>query len=239
MSKLPLSLLLLLAFPLTACESMPRSASPDATVDEEHADGDEQDASPQEQVAKKKRALEHAQLELAIAQAEVQAALRKAADEVVDAELELREAAAALAHFLEVERDFELSKTGLGLDQAAWRLEAEKQELAELEAMYARDDVATLTKELVLQRGKKGVEFAERGLAHEQREAAMQRDFELPKKQRELETEQRSQENALREARAAAETSKLETDLKLRKARAEVEDAERELSAAQKKAAKP
>lgn len=240
MLKLSNLLVLPLTFSFVACESMPRSESTEVAAEAE--EGDEEADDSKEEVAKAERALEDAKIELRIANAEAEGAARKAADEIDGAETALRVATEALDQFMKAERDLELSQVTLDLDQASWRVEAEKQELAELEAMYKRDDVATLTKELVLQRGKKGVEFAERGLAHEQRQAAAKRDFELPRKQRELEFEKKEHENALREARAEAATGKDGIELKLRKAKAEVDDAEKALAKAREemaKAAKP
>jgi hypothetical protein len=235
MSKLSFLFLLPVAFPLAACESMPHSA--DASKVEAAAE-EEGDESPREEVDKAERALAYARIEMSIAEADTGASKRKAEDGVASAQRKLEEARKALEHFRAKERDLEMSKLTLGLDQASWRVEAEKQELAELEAMYKKDDVATLTKELVLQRGKKGVEFAERDLAHEQREAEAKRGFELPKKERELEVEVLEAELALRDARAEAEKTGLAIDLALRKARDEVADAENALGKAQKKASK-
>jgi hypothetical protein len=235
MPKLLLSLVPVLAFFCAGCESMPRAAGDSRSAESK----EESDDGPQAEVAKQERALGYARLELAIAEAEAGASTRKADDAVASAERELAEARAALEHFRTKERDLELSKVVLGLDQAAWRVEAEKQELAELEAMYKQDDVAELTKELVLQRGKKGVEFAERNLAHEQRDAEAQRGFELPKQERELEVELLEAEHALRDARAESAKTKLEVELALLKARAAVEDAEKELAEARQKALQP
>ncbi len=234
-------LILLLALPMSlwfaSCESMPKGADAGGKAAAAEAD-EEADDETQEEIAKGERSVQDTRIELKIAQAESESAARKAQDEVESAENAVKVASEALDHFLKSERDLELSKVQLGLDRATWGLEAERQELAELEAMYKKDDVAALTKELVLQRGKKGVEFAERELAQEQREAAMKRDFELPKKLRELEVEKREKENALREARAEQTKSKDEIELKLRKARAGIEDAEKGLTKARAKAAK-
>jgi hypothetical protein len=235
-------LILLLALPMSlwfaACESMPAAEDGGGGKAAEAGEGDEAADSSADEIAKCDRAVQDARIELKIALAETESTARKAQDEVESAENAVKVASDALDHFLKSERDFELSNVQLGVDRATWGLEAERQELAELEAMYKKDDVAALTKELVLQRGKKGVEFAERGLAHEQREAAMKRDFELPKKLRELEVEKREKENELREARAEQTKSKDEIELKLRKARAAVEDAEKALTKARAKAAK-
>lgn len=237
MLKLSYLFVLPLALTFVACESMPHSAGTEASA--KSGESSDEAVEAKDEVAKAERALEDAKIELRIANADAEGAGRKSTDEVDGAENALRIASEALDHFMKAERELELSQVTLGLDQASWRVEAEKQELAELEAMYKRDDVATLTKELVLQRGKKGVEFAERGLAHEQREASAKRDFELPRKQRELEFEKKEKENALRDARAEAAKGKDEVALKLRKAQAEVDDAEKALAKARTKAAKP
>lgn len=233
--KLPILLLALpLAFGFTACASTSNAESKSAESAED-AGGDE---DAQDEAAAADRAVQDARIELKIAQAEAESTARKMQDEVEAAENAAKIASDALDHFLKSERDLELSKVQFGLDRASWGLEAERQELAELEAMYKKDDVAALTKELVLQRGKKGVEFAERELAHEQREASAKRDFELPRKQRELEVEKREKENALREARAARDRSVDEVELALRKAKAELEDAEKAAKKARAKTEK-
>jgi hypothetical protein len=234
--------LLALALPLplvfAACETTPhgQAAAADSAAQDKSDAGDEAD-SKADKLTKAERELANAQIELKIAQKETESALRKAQDDVVEAEHDAQAASDALQRFLQFDLELELSKAQLDVDRAAWSLEAEKQELAELEAMYKKDDVATLTKELVIQRGRKGVEFATRGLDHEQREAAAKRDYELPKKQRDLEQDKREADNKLREARAEKDKTSDEVELKLRKARAEVEDAEKALSKARGKAA--
>jgi len=237
MLKLSNLLVVPLALTFVACESMPRSSDTKASATSEEGADEAEDSK--DEVAKSERKLEDARIELRIANADAESAAQKSTDEVEGAGNALRIATEALDQFMKAERELELSQVTLGLDQASWRVEAEKQELAELEAMYKRDDVATLTKELVLQRGKKGVEFAERSLAHEQREASAKRDFELPRKQRELEFEKKEKDNALRDARAEAAKGKDQVELALRKAKAEVDDAEKALAKARTKAAKP
>lgn len=231
--------ILLLALPLfsffAACETMPKSH--DASAAEVEEKGDDEEDSAQDAIAKAERELENAKLELKIAQSETESSARKAREQVVSAENDLKDATDELNQFVKSELEVELSKLQLGLDRGAWRLEAEQQELAELEAMYAQDDVATLTKELVLQRGKKGVEFAERDLAHDRREAAATREFELPMKQRKLELAKRDKENDLKEAQAEEARTKDEIALKLSKATIEVSDAEKALTKARAKAA--
>jgi len=229
----------LLALPVTllfaSCASSPESHE----AQESTAEADDGDDSAQDKIAKAQSDVDDAKLELKIAQAEIDSSLRKAHEGVVSAEHAAKNASAELDHFMKSERALTLAKLQLDLDRGTWRLESEKQELAELEAMYKKDDVATLTKELVLQRGQKGVEFAQRDLDNEQREAGMTRDFELPKKQRDLEVEKHEQDMALAEAKADEIKTMDENELKLRKAKTEVADAEKALTKAKAKVAKP
>src|SRR5215203_1106646 len=148
--------ILLFALPLflglAACQSTPKSSADDAKPAEsaKAEDKTEENEDAAYEVAKAERAVQHAHIEHKIAQAEIEAATRKGQDSLQSAETELKNATDALEQFQKAERELELSKVQLGLDRAAWQLEAERQELGELEAMYKKDDVATLTKELVL-----------------------------------------------------------------------------------------
>jgi hypothetical protein len=226
----------LLALPVTLLFSSCATSPESHDAQESTAEADDGDDSAQDQIAKAQRDLDDAKLELKIAQAEIDSSLRKAREGVVSAEHEAKNAGDALDHFTKSERALALAKLQLDLDRGVWRLESEKQELAELEAMYKQDDVATLTKELVLQRGQKGVEFAQRDLDNDQREAAMTRDFDLPKKQRDLEVEKHEKDMALAEAKADETKTMDDNELKLRKVKAEVEDAEKALAKAKAKA---
>lgn len=208
------------------------STSLEKGADKKGGDKKKDDDEKALKIAKAEHALDNAKAEERIAKLEVQAAERKADDEVAEAQHGAQRAAEALEHFVEKEKPLTLAQLQLGIDTAAWRLEEQKQELSELQAMYNKDEVAKLTKELVLQRGQKGVEFATRNLEQEQSEAAMKRDFELPRKQRELEQDKREADAKLREARASKERGVEENALKLRKAAQSVEDAEHDLAKA-------
>jgi hypothetical protein len=93
--------------------------------------------------------------------------------------------------------------------------------------MYKKEDFAALTKELVLNRGKKNLEFANRSLEHEKIEAATTRDVELPRKEKDLQLALRKAENKLREEKAEQLKMADENELKLRKAERAVDDAEK------------
>lgn len=213
-----------------ACHSP--ATKPDAAEAKTEApkdDADEEKESKADKIAKKTRALEDARLELTIARMECESADRKAKDAVEEAEREVKVAREALDEFLKVEKPLELSKVQFNLDRSKWGVEIDKQELEELMAMYKKDDVATLTRELVIGRGQKKLEFGNRDLAHDQIEASMKTDYELPKKQKELEAALKKAENGLREAKADQQKQTNENELKLRKSEHEVDDLKKEV----------
>ena len=180
-------------------------------------------------ISKKKRGLEDARLELAIAEQECAGEARRAKDEVDLAERQLQQATADRKAFLEVEQAIELAKLQLGIDRTAWNVEADRQEMRELEAMYKKDDLAKMTKELVLQRAQKKIDFGLRELENEQREAGHKREHELAKKAREQEDAVSKAEHALREARAKLALVGDSNKLKLAKQQHALEDLEQEL----------
>ena len=95
--------------------------------------------------------------------------------------------------------------------------------------MYKKEEFAALTKELVINRGKKNLEFANRNLQQEETELAQTRDVELPRKEKDLQMALHKAENKLREEKAAQEKMADENELKLRKAERAVDEAQKEL----------
>ena len=102
--------------------------------------------------------------ELEIAELEARSSAAEAERGVREAALALAEAERDLAVFKETERPHAIAEAVLELDEADHRRESEQDELNELIAMYAAEDFAAMTKELVLKRGRKNLEFAEREL---------------------------------------------------------------------------
>lgn len=172
--------------------------------------------------------LEIARTELALAELEVAQDQREAEQKLQKAREGVGEAKRALEHFM-AKLPRELEETQLNLDrQTQGKLEAE-QELREMEATYAKDQFATDTKELVLMRHRKRLEFAERGLKLAQAEFTDQREVELPKAQREAERRLRETEQSLMEAEHAFERTKLSGQMQLARKRWSVKELERPL----------
>lgn len=206
------------------------------TADKEGDSGADEKETKADKVKKAERALDDARVELKIARQECEAASRKQKDTLEESEYERAKAHEALDLFRKVTKPLELKKLELSYDRSKNNVEEEKAKLEELLSMYRKEDFASATKELVLARGRKGLEFANRSLEHDQIEAAMARDTELPRKDGDLDLAVRKAENALREAKAEQAKLSDENELKLRKAERAVDDAEKDL--AKQKAAK-
>ncbi|MDZ4774456.1 MAG: hypothetical protein SGI72_15115 [Planctomycetota bacterium] len=242
MKLLDLALVVPLFTLAPSCASLKSDAADKALVDadaakEEGDEGDEKE-SPADKLKKAERALEDARVELKIARMDTQAAERKQKDAIEEAEYEVAKTKEALDVFKKVAKPLEQDKLKLSWDRSVQNVEETKAELEELMAMYKKEDFASLTRELVLSRGKKRLEFANRGLEHDKIEASVATDVELPRKEKDLDLELKKAENGLREARA--EQSKLtdENEFKLKKAERAVDDAEKDLAKVKTKAAK-
>ena len=131
----------------------------------------------------------------------------------------------------------ELAAHRISLDRSTYSAEHEKDELGELVAMYDADEFAKTTKELVLKRGRRGVEIAERELAVEQKEYAHFEQHELPQRERELRQKLADAELERQKAEAEADKAKLELDLAKQKLRDRMADLEEEIAELAKKVA--
>lgn len=211
---------------VVASVAEPKDGSkPDAKSGESGGDKE----SKSEKIEKKARALDDAKLELKISGMECDAQTRKAKDAVEDARLVREKAKDALDHFQRIDKELETKKAELDFERAKWGTEENKQELDELMAMYKKDEVATLTKELVIGRGKKRLEFANRNIEHAQKELSIKLDFEIPRKEKDLQRALDKAEAGLREALAEQSKQEKENELKLRRHEHSVDDLEKEI----------
>jgi hypothetical protein len=176
---------------------------------------------------KRKRELAYARIDLAIAELSTEAERREAQRKLEEAERDLEEAKRALAHFLEFERPHKVAQAKLALDRSRFQREEDVDELQQVQEMYSGEDFAKSTKELVLKRHKRIVEFATRDLELKERDLADLEQEDLPKDQRELEKKVRAAEKALAEAATAVNKTQLSGELALLKARDKVAELER------------
>lgn len=219
------------ALALSSCATSGSKGKAREALDERaRASAVEQQAEHQRELAAAQSALQVAELELQHVELGTKLELEEARGEAAAAAREQAEHERKLQAFRGTVRPLELDEARLALDRARFSALESEQELAELEGMYAQEEFAEQTKELVLARGRRALEVSRRQLALTERNMAMLDHVELAAKERELveELEQARLKRALLEQKAAH--VELGRQLALEKARAEVSEAQRELS---------
>ncbi len=171
----------------------------------------------QKELRQKERELEAArvegqiqQIDRAMREAGVAASLRRTATELAKAKQDLE-------LFLAEVKPRELEERRIGLDQSVYRADHSKDELGELVAMYQADEFAKTTKELVLKRGRRELESAERYLAVARAEFAQFEKVTQPQRERELRDKVVDAELERSKAEQEAEKAKLELTLQAQK----------------------
>jgi hypothetical protein len=236
--KLPIALLSLpLVLATSGCVASIGNRASDKPGAEGAKGGDPEDAA--DKLEKKQRELDYAKMELDIAKMSAAADARESDASVQEATQKLEVVKKDRDNFKALEKPSKLADKQLDIDRAAWRMEETRQELAELEQMYKKEDFASLTKELVLNRGKKNLEFAQRGLDLAKKEQDGLTTHDLPKRETELDQSVERAEKALAEATAKKEKGAAETKLKLLRAEHRVAEAQRELDKAHAKEKAP
>lgn len=235
----------LAAFLLVACSSAPPSpvpttdapkaaAKPDDTKKDEAKAKADAKKQKQKELRGKQRDLEQALVENQVAEMDrgvrqwnIDAALRKTTDE-------LEHANKALKVFLEEVKPRELDERKMALDQSTYHAEHQKDELSELTAMYDADEFARTTKELVLKRGRRSLEMAERQLALTKREQAHFENVVLPQRERELRQKVSDAELERKKAEVEANKAKLEFAQAVKRANLRVADLQEEIAELEK-----
>jgi hypothetical protein len=231
-SILPFALALTL---LGACAAAPASGGNAAAPGESKGKGaDEEHAQKLDDL---RFELEGERVELQVAELEAQAKALEAQEELEDARAELEEAERALKRFGEVKMPHEIATGQLGIERNMQSLGESRQELAQMEAMYAAeanlDATGQATRDMVLERHRKRVEFNERALELARTEFQDEVGAGLPLEQRELESKLREKRRAVRKAESALARHTLESAHGLTKARRAVSEAERKLARAE------
>ena len=165
---------------------------------------------------------------LALARMQLEIARKKADDERVHKERELELARAELAQFDDVDAPNRAAKAHLDLARRQDALVEQQEELAQLEMMYEKEDLADKTREIVLQRGKRRVERAKEELAIIEHETQALESRTLPRERSKLALEADAKAREL-------EGMVHETEATLLEKRMAVEAAEVELHAAETK----
>jgi hypothetical protein len=207
------------------------ATTPAAPAKNGEAKGD-QDAKA-EKAQKLAAELEDARAELKLAEMEAGTDAIEAREALDDARLELDEAKLAITRWREVEKPSEIAGGQLAIERAEQALDEDVQELGQMEAMYAAepnmDPTNVATRDMVLGRYKKRIEFSTRALVLTRTKYQDDVTAGLPLEERELETKSRAAERALRKAESALQKGEIESARALAKARQRVSELERKV----------
>jgi hypothetical protein len=157
---------------------------------------------------------------------------------LVSARIENDKAGLEREAFQTLGRARELDEAKLDLDRSRGRAEDAQAELTELESMYAEEEFAAKTKELVLARSRRNLEHAQRALDLSERKLNELEGFELKGKEHGLEHARLGAEKGLMEAEQALAKVRLEKKIAVSKAEQEVQELAGKLEKAKKKKSK-
>lgn len=192
---------------------------------------------------KQARELALARLELQVTESEVQATLADHKHELAQAEFVLQEAQVALQRFQSVTRVHKLDEALLEVDRAQTQAKESEQELAQMQAMYTAetnlDATGRQTRDLVLERHQRQLEFAKRELALHQRAKLDLEQGELALAERKLNQALLRAQTARLKASADSERAQIETRIQLESARGKIADLESGLEVAAAKEKEP
>ena len=132
--------------------------------------------------------------------------------------LELRGKQRALEAF-EASSKMKIEDGRIDLDQARHRADHAKDELEELIAMYEAEEFAEITKELIIKRGRRNLEVAERRMALAERRHQHLLEVEIPMEREKHEQAIVAAQNGVRSAELAMNLSDLESRLRLMEAK--------------------
>lgn len=229
-----------LAAAFAACHSVPPTPSeaPAPKSGTAVADAPKDEAKPkvdakkqkQKELRTKERELEVAKIEMRIA--EIDRSVRSMGVEraLAKTESELAHARSEVDVFLAQVKPRELEEKKIALDQSTYRAEHSKDELGELTAMYEADEFARTTKELVLKRGRRELELAERSLAVVKKDIAHLESVVLPERERALRQKLADAEVDSKKAELDAEKAKIEASLAEKKARDRIADLDEDIA---------
>ncbi len=195
---------------------------------------------------KQARELAMARLELQVTESEVQSTLADHDHALAQADQTVNEAQIALQRFRNVTRVHKLDEAQLEIDKAQTEVKENGQELAQMQAMYTAeanlDATGKQTRDLVLERHQRRIEFATRELELVKRAKQDLEEGEMAMTERKLQRALVHAQDARRKAGEEAERARIKTRIELENARGKIADLESgiEVSAAkeQEKAAK-
>jgi len=197
--------------------------------------GDKEEEKDEDEAKDLAKKVELARLELDLAKLEAEQEVAAAERELTQSKVEADKAHIERAGFAEIGRARELDEARLGLDQSRGRAEDAAAELAELESMYAAEEFATKTKELVITRSRRDLEHARRAVDIAERKLKETEGYDLIGKDRELEKDDLSAAKSVMEAEQALAKLRLEKKIAVAKAEQELAELQRKAEKLAKK----
>lgn len=207
-------------------------------VDTAAADPQEETTAKQEEkpedLAKKSRKLVHGlevgALELQVVELNSEIQAQGIAAKIAKARRELELAERALEHFTKDTVPLATREAKILIDVARYEAEHAKDEFNELVSMYEADEFAAMTKELVLKRGRRTLEIAERKLEVQRTKLAHLEGSEQPRKKMELEGKIQDARGGLASANLEEKKITLEIQISTMKARFTLAELQRDLA---------
>ncbi len=199
-----------------------------ATPDGARSEGPEPGEDEAAQESGEEIRLQLARLRLDLAGLEAAGEMEAARADLEEAHRPLEHARADLGLFDGGTAPIRLQQAQLELDESAFEVAQSEAALKEILAMYAEEEFAELTVELVVERHEKELEFARRTYEIGKAELEHLKVAELPQERRELEETVRSAERALIEATRAAKLAELQAEISMAEAREELREIEEE-----------
>ena len=235
--KLPASLLLLLAAGCASTDthnavdaSAARTAgSPEAGPQAEGGDAEDKEWELREKAQK----LDIAKARHEIAKLQLESYREGQSVRLGQAQEELDMAQSELKKFTEADRPARVAGAELDLRSAKDRAQEAADELAQIELMYAEQDLNDKTAEFVVSRGRRSAERAAARIQIQEAQHKTLLEAELPMNQKRLEMAVRAKVAALEEAQREAKIGTLNKEIAVQEAQQAVAKAERELHKAQ------
>lgn len=219
----------------------PETQKPEKTAEELKAEADkkaEEKKARDKELRLKLRELEYAKIEQQTGEIDRQTKTMTAQRSLDRARVELQKAQKDLKVFQTVVRPKDLEERRIAHQQAVYHAEHQKDELRELEEMYKAEEFAKTTKELVLKRGRRSMELADRSLAISTTEMKLVEENTLPDKEAELLRKSADAEIELKKAEMEMTKVQIENGLAVRRATDKITDLEQDVADLQAKASK-
>jgi len=195
--------------------------------------GGDQESSPKQLATAKRelgnanKKLDAARMRLKQAEGDDRAALLR-----LDAERALAEA--ELKQFDEQDAPNRIAQKRLETQSVRDQLADDQEELRQLEMMYAAEDLADQTKQIVLQRGKRRLVRSQDRLGVEERELAVFEQFTLPRERSKLELAVTAATRAVESEKASFAITKLEKEVEISDAEDAVKHGEAQVARIEK-----